>query len=339
MATHGDRAYTMADHVKRLGPDNKIARIAEILDQNNPITEHAPIFEANNGTSHTTTVRSALPKSEWRRLNRGVKPSKSRTTQQDEQTGILEAWSEVDQTLLDATDDENGVLLSESKPFLQSMKQHMAETLIYGSRGADPASFNGLHSRYFTLNKEVKQTARNVIDMGGTGSDLTSVWLIVWGEMTIHLIHPKGIPLGITNKVFREQVLFDDDKGQYEGVRSKFSWATGLVLRDWRYVVRLANIKASNLQDLLEYGGEDPAKSKLLRALVQGTKLVPDLGDGKPAIYMNRGVNTQLELMAMDKRNVTLTYEEVDGKPITRFRGIPIHQLDAIIDHEEAVTD
>ena len=39
----------------------------------------------------------------------------------------------------------------------------------------------------------------------------------------------------------------------------------------------------------------------------------------------------------MKRTNLMLTYSEVDGHPMTRFRGIPIKTCDAILDTEAKV--
>ncbi len=43
--------------------------------------------------------------------------------------------------------------------------------------------------------------------------------------------------------------LEDANGGKYEGYRTHYKWDNGLALRDWRYVVRIANIDVSNLQN------------------------------------------------------------------------------------------
>ena len=42
--------------------------------------------------------------------------------------------------------------------------------------------------------------------------------------------------------------LEDENGGKYEGYRTHFQWKNGLTVRDWRYVVRIANIDISKLK-------------------------------------------------------------------------------------------
>ena len=44
-----------------------------------------------------------------------------------------------------------------------------------------------------------------------------------------------------------EDTLTDAAGGRYQGYRTHYKWDIGAVLRDWRFVVRIANIDASDL--------------------------------------------------------------------------------------------
>ncbi len=55
------------------------------------------------------------------------------------------------------------------------------------------------------------------------------------------------------------------------------------------------------------------------------------------AWYMNRDVKTILDIMAMEKANVQLSIEQIEGKPVTHFLGIPIRRVDALRNNEEAL--
>jgi len=60
---------------------------------------------------------------------------------------------------------------------------------------------------------------------------------------------------------------------------------------------------------------------------------------GKCAFYMNRTVKQMLDIQRRDDVITVsgLVYNEVDGKLIPSFRGIPIRTCDAILETEAAV--
>ncbi|MBL2109392.1 hypothetical protein ELI59_28580, partial [Klebsiella pneumoniae] len=197
-------------------------------------------------TGHRTTIRSGLPSATWRLLNYGVQPSKSTTVQVTDGIGMLETYAEIDKSLADLNGNTAEFRLSEDRAFIEAMNQQMAQTLFYGDTSVNPQQFMGLSSRYSDL---TATNAQNIIDAGGTGTDHTSIWLIVWGENTVHGIFPKGQKAGLQMEDKGQQTLKDANGGQYEGYRTHYKWDNGLCLRDWRYVVRIANIDISDRSD------------------------------------------------------------------------------------------
>ena len=133
----------------------------------------------------------------------------------------------------------------------------------------------------------------------------------------------------------------------YQAYRDHFKWEIGLVLRDWRYVARIANIDVTQLTGV--------SAANLINLLVRALYRLPTAPSGATAIqssdtpavranmgrtviYCNRVVRTYLDLQAMNKTNVLLRLEEFDGKVVTTFRGIPVRTCDAILNNEAQVT-
>lgn len=327
MAVKGLTALTLADWGKRVDANGKIDKIIELLGQTNPILEEMPFVEGNLPTGHRTTVRSGLPTATWRLLNYGVQPSKSTTVQITDSAGMLEAYAEVDKSLADLNGNTSEFRLSEDRAFIEAMNQQMAQTLFYGDTSVNPQQFMGLSSRY---SSKSAGNGQNIIDAGGTGTDNTSIWLVVWGENTVHGIFPKGQKAGLQHHDLGEQTLQDANGGKYQGYRSHYKWDNGLTLRDWRYVVRIANIDVS---DLSVAGSAANIVSLMVKALHR----IPNRGMGKPVFYMNRTVGQALDLQSLDKASLALTVKETEGDWWTAFRGIPIREVDAILETESRV--
>ncbi|HEJ9371214.1 TPA: hypothetical protein SMM36_004634 [Klebsiella oxytoca] len=333
MATIGNEFLTLADWAKRQDPDMKQARIIEMLNQKNPILWDMPFLEANAPTHHRTTVRTSLPAASWRRINKGVSRGKSTTAQVDEPCAILETYAEVDKELADLNGNTGAFRLSEAQAFLEGMNQQMASTLFYGDKATDPASFDGFATRYSELDAE---NGNNIIDAGGTGDNLTSMYLIAWGNDTVHGIYPKGSKAGLTHTDKGQQTLEDSDGNMYEGYRDHFQWKTGLAVRDWRYVVRVANIDVTKLLDEKTNG---KFATDLVRLLIAASNKLPD-ENGRMALYMNRTLTSFFDIQSVEKPSLGLhAVKDTEGDKgvIVDFRGIPIRKTDAIVDGETAV--
>jgi major capsid protein gp7 len=336
MSTLSVSALTLAEWAKRLDPNGKTAAIVELLGQTNEILTDMRFVEGNLPTGHRTTVRTGLPTVYWRLLNQGVTPSKSTTAQVDEQAGMLEAWSEVDKDLALLNGNTGSFRLSEGKAFLEAMNQEMASTLIYGNAGLAPEEFTGLSTRYSST---TAGNGQNVVSGGGAGSDNTSVWLIVWGENTVHGLFPKGSQAGLIHEDRGEQIIQDSSGRRMVALMDRYQWKAGLAVRDWRYAVRIANIDVS---DLVASSGTQAtsASTRLFNLLSKAVHRIPNMGVGTPVFYMNRTVAEYLDIQA--RQDVSngggLTYENVGGKRVASFRGIPMRTVDAILETESTVS-
>ena len=347
MATLGAVALTYADWAKRMDDGYHVAVIIELLSQTNEILDDMLVVEGNLPTGHKTTVRTGLPQATWRQLNQGVSNAKSTTAQIVDTVGNLETYAVIDKDVADLNGNTAEFRLSEVKAFLEGMSQQVASTLIYGNQFTNPERFTGFSPRYSTISTTNSQTANNVLSGGGTSNTNTSIWIGVWGSDTLHATFPKGKITGLQHRDMGEWPVQDAGGNTYQAYRDHFKWEIGLVLRDWRYVIRICNIditqltgvSAANLINLLVRGLYRLPTAPVSATTIQ-TSDTPEVraNMGRTAIYCNRVIRTYLDLQAMNKTNVLLRIEEFDGKPITTFRGIPVRTCDAILNNEAQVT-
>ena len=320
---------TLLDVAKRLDPDGKIASIVEILNATNPVLEDLTYVEGNLPTGHRTTVRTGLPSPTWRKLYGGVQPTKSTTVQVTDSAGMLEAYAEVDKALADLNGNTAAFRLSEDSAHIEGIGQQMAQTLFYGNEGTQPEAFTGLAPRYNSL---AAQNGDNIIDAGGNDTDLTSIWLCVWGNQTGHGIYPKG-SIGGLQMTDKGQVTIenvDGNGGRMEGYRTHYRMDAGLTIRDWRYFVRIANIDVSALNTL--------ANTKdIISWMIQASERIPEMGKGRAAFYMNRRLREKLRLGILEKVSTNLTFETVAGERVMTFDDIPVRRTDALINTESRV--
>lgn len=320
---------TLADWAKRLDPDGRVDKIVEMLAQKNEILDDMLFVEGNLPTGHRTTVRAGLPSAAWRMLNYGVQPSKSKTKQVTDTAGMLEAYAEVDKDLADLNGNTPQFRLSEDKAFLEAMNQQMAQTTFYGNTSTNPERFLGLAPRF---NDPSADNGENILNGGGSGSDNTSVWLVVWGNDTCHGIFPKGAKAGLQHKDLGEVTLEDDAGGKYQGYRTHYQWKTGLTLRDWRYVVRIANVDVSNLTKDASSGAD------LIDLMTQALEIPPDLSSGRAAFYCNKTIRSFLRRQIRNANNVHINMDEVAGKKVVSFDEVPVRRCDQILNTEAALS-
>lgn len=303
--------------------------VIELMNQSNDCLNDIPWMEANQSDGHLTRIRTGLPDVYWRRLYQGTPPSKSAWSQVKEGCGLLEAIMELD---LEETrlygDKAKTFRLSEGQAFTESMRQKVAHTLFYGDNSASPDEFNGLAKRY------PAKDSPNVLDAGGTSGNMTSLYLISWGANAVHGIYPKGSQGGLEHKDLGEYMAVDEDGRKFEVAGDKYNWRCGLAVRDWRAVVRLANVPVANL-------GKRKGESGFidLQALtVQAKNRMPQHLRDKAVWYCNQDVLTALELQSTDAGNVHLMYGEMfNSRAIPSLHGRPVRQCDALSSSESAL--
>jgi len=324
---------TLLDLAKATDPDGRIAAIVEILNETNEVLADMSWMEGNLPTGHRTTIRSGIPAPTWRRMYQGVQPNKSTTVQVTDNTGMLEAYAEVDKALADLNGNTAAFRLLEDRAHIEGMNQEIASTLFYGNEGTEPEAFTGLAPRF---NDTTAANGDNIV-LGGSASgqtDNASIWLVVWGPQTCHGIVPKGSSAGLQMKDMGEVTIEDVDGlgGRMQAYRTHYRWDAGLTVRDWRYIVRIPNIDKSLLT------ADATAGADLPDLMFQAMELVPNMSGGRPVFYMSRNTRTFLRRQLSNKvSGSTLTIDQVGGVPVMSFQGVPIRRVDALSADEARV--
>lgn len=341
MATLAATNPTLLDLAKRTDPDGKIAAVVEILNETNEVLDDMSWMEGNLPTGHRTTIRTGIPAPTWRKLYGGVQPTKSTTVQVTDNTGMLEAYAEIDKALADLNGNTAAFRLSEERPHIEGMNQEVANTIFYGNETTTPESFTGLAPRFNDLSAE---NADNILNAGGTGSDNASIWFVVWGKNTCHGIVPKGSSAGLKVRDLGEVTLEDasdgSNTGRMQAYRTHYRWDVGLTVRDWRYIVRICNIDKSDLVNVFT-NGTFTGGANLPDLMFQAMRLVPNMSAGRPVFYMSRDIATWVsrQTAAMGNANfVTSGNVTGDMRWTERFHGIPMRRVDALAADESQVT-
>ena len=331
MAIIGSTFVDLIDIYKGQDGSGSTVPVIEMLTEMNPMLDDAIAVECNKGTTHLHSVRVGLPSVTWGKLYKGIPQSKSGKAQVEDTTGFVEGLSAIDNRVLELSDNEGAVRLSEAMSYIEAMNQEVANKLFYGNSSVDPEEFMGFSPRF---NDKSAPNGNQIIDAGGSGSDNTSIWFVTWGDEQCHLLYPKGTRAGVQREDKGEQKLFDADGNAFYGKEELFTWHVGLAVKDWRYVVRIANIDVSDMAagsvDL--YGFLRKAYYRMHSRRVAG---------GNQVIYCNRDVLEALDALATNAGAsdsfVRLKPMEIQGKEVMSYRGIPIRETDALLNTEAQV--
>ncbi len=330
MTTLNDKWPSLVDLTSRLDPNGAISAIAEILNETNEVLDDVPWYEGNLPTGHRSSIRSGIPDPTWRKLYGGVQPTKSRTVPVTDTVGMLEAYAEVDKALADLNGNTRAFRLSEDRAHIEGISQAVTDALFYGDTDLTPERFLGLAPRF---DLSTAENGSQIVKGDGAGADNTSVWLVVWGEDKVFGLYPKGSKAGLQvedkGQVTIESV--DGAGGRMEAYRSHYRWDCGLVVKDWRYIVRVCNLDISALTKDAATG------SDLVDLMTQALELVPNLQAGRAVFYCNRTIRSFLRRQIKNAKNINLTLEQVAGKRVVAFDGVPVRRCDAILNSEAVI--
>jgi hypothetical protein len=183
--------------------------------------------------------------------------------------------------------------------------------------------------------------ATNVITAGGSGSDNTSVFLVCWGDNTVYCPFPKGSKAGLIHEDLGEQTVFNSDS-RMQAYATRYQWKNGLVVKDWRYVVRIPNIDVS---DLIGQTGTQAstAATNIIKLMARAIYRIPNMSMGRCTFYMNRTVHSGMALAALDKSSAVLKINEgltQFGQPHSwlTFLGVPLRKVDSLLNTEAVVS-
>lgn len=323
-------AVNLLDLATRMDPAGGIAPIAELLSQTNSFNGNMVWKEGNLTTGERVSIRTGLPTVYFRKLNQGIQPSKSSVVQVDEGTAMMEARGQIDKDLAELNGMSAAFRMSENAPFIESMGQTFGAKAFYGNTGLDPEQFTGLATRF--SDDSGPANAENIVSGGGAGSDNTSIWLIDHSEQGCYGIYPKGLSGGLTHEDLGLGDAFDvqTPPARFRAYMDLWQWKCGLVVKDWRRVVRAANIDVSNL--IAESSAAD-----LLELMAVMVDKIP-AGSSNLRFYCNRTVKTMLRIQCMNRPNVYLTLGQEEGRPKLQFDGIAIELHDQILSTEATVS-
>ncbi len=312
--------YTIAEAAKRIDPDGKQAKIAEIMTREISLLLDMPFYPSNDIWSHKSIRRaSRLSTGGWRGLNEYVPSEASQVDEAVDIIGICEKYASYDIEYINNMPDPRQSRLTEAKFFIEELAQILTSVLLYSNNRVNPKAPHGIAPRLNTL-------GRYVISGGGV-ANLTSIYVIGWGEDTVFGVYPKNSEGGkadgypIIHTDLGERVDTNAAGHKLRVYEDNFKVKAGLVIRDPRCIGRVANINSATAATV-------PIED-FLSELIDRMKL--NVGS---KIYMNENLITACRIRMKNKNNVNFTPNRgtgLFGEPVLFFDEYPIRKIDSAI--------
>ena len=315
---------TMLELAKNIAPNGQLHKVAAILERTYRIWDDMPWFQANDIFSHVSAQEYSEPEGELRTFNDGVGNVSVETQEVRDILSMMEAYSDSDKAMVDAAPNPQAFRNGRAARILRGIGKSWIELLFYGNNGTNSKSFNGLAVRLNSL-----AASANVIGAGGTGSDLTSIYVARWGEGAAWCAYPRGSSLGLEHRDLGEITAVTASGKKFQAYRDWFKIYGGLVVEDPKAIGRLANIETSGTTNTFD-------EDLLIQLLNQ---MSPDEDFSSMGIYCNSTIKTQMEIRLKDKTNVNYTMDQgLAPGGVLKFKGIPVRLCECILNTEDAIS-
>lgn len=325
--------YTYADWAKEHDQNGKPVRVINMLSRKSPLLRTALIMEGNLPLGHKTELLTGLPDAIVKRFGKGIPTSKGTTTEVTFECSAFATRSQIDKALaeLGGVDKVSAARMKRSERFMEAITRKYENQMFYGANGDE--AFPGLAAYYGSLSGS--NASENVISAGGSAGDQTSAFLVNWGPDQVSQFYPAGTPAGIDHIDVGDgkwvNVQDDNGDGMLVYIDEWTLWA-GLAVEDWRHAARVCNLDVSDL-NAATTGYYDT----VLRAMNKAHYRIPEIGPNA-RWYVPRFMAEQFHNIAVAKSAGNLSVDTFDGKPITKFIGVPIEISDNILVTETAVS-
>jgi len=325
--------FTLLERMKGSIDGKRLLPVLDVMDKLGipDFLQDVPYFQANMGLMHKILRTTSRPASSRRAFYEGVSPTDLVTQDVTEPLILFEQWSSVDEQHIDTVENGTEVRAGRDRVHIAALLEDFVSAIFTDARTSGSKYIDGFAQRLSTLSYPGHTTTAlpYVWDNGGAAGTgyLTSAYIVEWGQEANHALYPSGAAgvqgvMGVNANDLGKQtvVTATSPLTVYRAYQSQFTKWAGLACNDDRKVCRIANIE-TRLDETTGRFDEDV----LIRAFAHGR-----FNPSTTRIYVNPYLKADIDIRAKDKIS-GWTVEQVFGKSVPAFQGVPIRVLDTTI--------
>lgn len=289
------------------------------LVQQNDFLRVAAVLPANKGAVHDTLVADKLGKGSVRAANEGIALMASHTHVKSDPVVSYEGDSVVDDLVISSSPDPFATRMSEDAMNLAGFSNGWNDILITGT-AKDQKGFDGLNAR------RNKASMNFVTNLGGS-NDLTSAYLIEFGNTAVSLRYTPGSAPGLHSEDKGQHQIYLNDMTYFWGWVQHYAISFGLSVRQERALQRFCNIDVTSTSIF----------DSLLQGVIRGKNKLPSKGRSS-YLFCNTDLLSMFEIAILNKASNVRTVEIENYGPVSMFVNVPILPMDAIQTGETKVS-
>lgn len=315
---------TLADF-EGLTSDKPTRQLIHTIRDYTPIFDQAVVQAGNDGFGDRGKIITTYPEGQLRAFNEGWDTEKVHGADVRYRAGMMRTRSEVDRDLYNTRKEgeRDAWRFRKDQGFMRGLARKVVQTIFYGSSASNPRGVDGLATIVTPSNEAF---ANRIVPGGGTTDDKqTDIWLINWDPEALFCFYPQyGSSAGLRVENMGEQYAFDSQGKRFLALITEFAWDLGVALYDPEKIVRIANVDTAKFS--IDNKKGDGA-ANLIDLMTQAVEMLPDDQTGRVAFYMNDAVRSVLRRQIVNKDNVLLNMDEVAGRKVLTFAGVPVHKV------------
>ena len=300
----------------RLPNGSPVDRVVNTLVEIDHFTKDMPLLPANQGLTHHMLRQTSLPTGYLVYVGGSWKSSKAQYEPAVEGLCTIRSSYEAPSDTYEQMEEAVGRMQFQAQldAHIMALNQGVGNLVLSGSSVPNQASITGLMKRAPYLTYDNKFT----FSVGGSGSDLRSVWLMKPGIDTVHGLYNRNHPtLGVEQKEMPLSKVTglgtSADEHRWD-VTVENRIIKGIAIEDQTAVKRICNIPCGTA----DYPGEDVVRSLIDASIINATKR-PGVGasmDAEPDIlntwmaYCDERLYSKLVQAANDK---TFVYQSAEN--------------------------
>lgn len=207
---------TMSDLTGRLNPESPEAyATCKIIDESELLRDVTWLKDESSLRPISTLLRT---------MRSGASSlSHRQPADRREMLETLETIAVVDKKLAELNHNDVAWRAGEELPYLEAMSHNFERALFHGTMPRATERFHGFAGRYAKIDAKKAGTAPNVIDAGGRGKNLTSIWLVGWSPSTCYCFYPKNTATGLRIEDIGEESAQDEQGGEFRAFKTRYT--------------------------------------------------------------------------------------------------------------------
>lgn len=303
--------------------NTQINMMIQTIRDYQPFFDRATMVRGNDGQGKKGLIGEKYPEGQLVGINEGWSASNAAGRAVRYPSCVARDRSVIAKLMLEKMPDKerNAYRMRTDQMFIRGLTRGMVKRVFQGDPATDPRDCMGL-ANIVLPDRDNGVWKDSIIDGGGTGSNLTSIYFVNWDPEEMTCFFPQyGGAAGVSMEAIKEPVYVPDKDGKmYPAYVTEFGYDLGVFAGNPEKIVRIANVDPTKFTT-------DKGATDLLKKFIEARHRLKTSDFSNVGIYCTDQVGLIYDLQLLEKTKYTLEYKTFGQREsMLSFGGIPIYQ-------------